>query len=122
MQETAAAVAATCEENGKTAVFTCANGCGKTEGGEEIPAPGHTFENRVCTVCGKEGGNLGDSNADGKVNLKDAIIVLQAANGKDIAIDRIAADVTGDGKVNLQDAIRILKRANGNQDLFPAEK
>lgn len=65
---------------------------------------------------------LGDANLDGKVNLRDAILTLQAANGKDVNIDRTTADVTGDGKVNLQDAIRILKRANGNKDPFPAEK
>jgi lysophospholipase L1-like esterase len=65
---------------------------------------------------------LGDANGDEKVNLRDAIMVLQAANGKDVAIDGEAADVTDDGKVNLQDAIRILKRANGNTSPFPGEK
>ena len=64
---------------------------------------------------------IGDANGDGKVNLKDAILTLQASNGKDIEIDRVATDVTGDGKVNLKDAILILKRANGNKDPFPVE-
>ena len=65
---------------------------------------------------------LGDANGDGKLNLRDAILALQAANGKDVAVDNSAADVTGDGKVNIRDAILILKRANGNTDPFPAEK
>ena len=65
---------------------------------------------------------VGDGNGDGKVNLKDAIMALQAANGKDAAVDRSAADVNADGKVNLKDAILILKRANGNKDPFPSEK
>ena len=82
----------------------------------------HNYENGVCSICNQGTSVLGDANGDGKVNLRDAIQVLQASNGKDIAIDRSAADVTGDGKVNLQDAIRILKRANGNKDPFPAEK
>ena len=43
MQETEAAVAPTCEEAGKTAVLTCANGCGKTEGGDEVPALSHDW-------------------------------------------------------------------------------
>jgi Ni,Fe-hydrogenase III small subunit len=43
MQKTADEVDATCTEAGKTAVYTCANGCGKTEGGEVIPATGHSF-------------------------------------------------------------------------------
>ena len=162
MQETAAAVAATCETAGKTAVMTCslcglveggeeiealghnmqevpaaeptctaaghaagmacANGCGKTEGCEEIPAKGHSMVDGVCSVCGYGSVALGDANGDGKVNLRDAILVLQAANGKDVAVDEVAADVTGDGKMNIRDAILILKRANGNPDPFPAEK
>ena len=122
MKETAAAVAPTCTAAGKTAVWTCANGCGKTEGGETIPAKGHSFAGDVCTVCGQGKYVAGDGNGDGKVNLKDAILALQAANGKAVTIDRSAADVTGDGKVNIRDAILILKRANGNKDPFPAEK
>ena len=50
MQETEKAVEPTCTESGKNAVLTCANGCGKTEGGEEIPATGHS----EVTVPGKE--------------------------------------------------------------------
>ena len=122
MQQTAAAIAATCETAGKTAVLTCANGCGKTQGGETVPAKGHSFAGDTCTVCGQGKFVVGDANGDGKVNLKDAILALQAANGKDAAVDRGAADVNGDGKVNLKDAILILKRANGNKDPFPAEK
>lgn len=41
MKETAAAVVATCTAAGKTAVLTCANGCGKTEGGAVVSALGH---------------------------------------------------------------------------------
>ena len=60
MKETTAAVDPTCEAAGSTAVLTCANGCGKTEGGDEVAALGHTpaaavEENRVestCTVAG----------------------------------------------------------------------
>lgn len=78
MQQTAAEVAPTCEMPGKTAIQTCANNCGKTEGGEDIPAIGHKDENKdhacdngcdayqgthadsamdndhVCDYCGKE--------------------------------------------------------------------
>jgi Zn-finger protein len=43
MQQTSAQVDAKCEVAGKTAVLTCANGCGKTEGGEVIPAKEHQF-------------------------------------------------------------------------------
>ena len=62
---------------------------------------------------------LGDSNGDGKVNLKDAILVLKSINGG-AAVDTISSDVNKDNKVNLKDAILILKFVNGTP--FPAEK
>jgi len=49
MQKTADQVDATCEVAGKEAVYTCANGCGKTEGGAEIPALGHTWDEGKVT-------------------------------------------------------------------------
>ena len=60
MQKTADEVEAKCEEAGMTAVYTCANGCGKTEGGEEIAALGHTddeavVENEKPATCAAEG-------------------------------------------------------------------
>ena len=59
MQQTEAKVDATCTVAGKEAVYTCANGCGKTEGGEEIAAPGHTLTQvdakaPTCTEAGYE--------------------------------------------------------------------
>jgi len=51
MQVTTAAVAPTCEDAGKTAVLTCANGCGKTEGGEEVAALGHNMQETAAAVA-----------------------------------------------------------------------
>ena len=62
---------------------------------------------------------LGDANGDGKVNLKDAILVLKAINGG-AAVDAVSSDVNKDNKVNLKDAILILKFVNGTP--FPTEK
>ena len=73
MQETAAAVAPSCDTTGKTAVKTCSR-CGLTEGGDDVAATGHTPAEAVqenikdatctkpgsydevvyCSVCGKE--------------------------------------------------------------------
>ena len=56
MQETQAAVDATCTTAGKTAVLTCANGCGLTIGGDSIPATGeHVDDNGdgACDSCGE---------------------------------------------------------------------
>ena len=57
MKETAAAVAPTCTAAGTTAVQSCANGCGKTEGGETVDALGHDKVNHAaqaptCTEVG----------------------------------------------------------------------
>lgn len=56
MQKSAEKIEPTCEEKGKEAVYTCANGCGKTEGGEEISAKGHADANSdyICDVCEEE--------------------------------------------------------------------
>lgn len=67
-------------------------------------------------------GLWGDANDNGKVNLQDAIMILKAANGHDIAINRKLSDVTGEGQVKLNDAILVLQRANGSTALFPVEK
>lgn len=68
MQETETAVAPDCDDAGKTAVYTCANGCGQTEGGEEVAALGHDWADATCTTaktcgtCGEtEGEALGHS-------------------------------------------------------------
>ena len=66
MKETTARVEPDCENEGREAVFTCANGCGHTEGGKVIDALGHDYKSVVtapdcenggfttytCSVCG----------------------------------------------------------------------
>ena len=58
MKETSAKVEATCEKDGKEAVLTCANGCGKTEGGATIKAKDHNMKETAAKIeatCTKEG-------------------------------------------------------------------
>jgi hypothetical protein len=58
MQLTAAAVAPDCENPGKTAVYTCAHGCGHTEGGAPIDALGHDMKETAAAIpatCEGEG-------------------------------------------------------------------
>ena len=54
---------------------------------------------------------LGDVNNDGKINQKDAKLVLKAFAGKTNLTDKqkISADVNKDGKINQKDAKQILK-------------
>ena len=55
MQKTEDQIDATCETNGKTAVYGCTR-CDKTEGGEVIEATGHKYESVVtdptCETAG----------------------------------------------------------------------
>ena len=56
MQKTADKIEPTCEVPGKEAVYTCANGCGKTTGGEEIAALGHSYSSVVTApTCTEKG-------------------------------------------------------------------
>ncbi|MBR6568702.1 MAG: hypothetical protein IKK60_08640 [Clostridia bacterium] len=58
MQKTADEIAPKCEEAGKTAVYTCANGCGKTEGGDVIEALKHDMQktaDEIAPKCEEEG-------------------------------------------------------------------
>ncbi len=50
MQLKTAEVPATCETPGTTAVYECANGCGKTEGGTTISALGHDMQLKTAEV------------------------------------------------------------------------
>lgn len=51
MHKTADEVAATCESAGKEAVYICVNGCGKVEGGTEIPIIDHIYNGSECINC-----------------------------------------------------------------------
>lgn len=56
---------------------------------------------------------LGDANADGEVDGKDATLVLQYAAGWDVDISTIAADVNNDTVVDGKDATMLLQYAAG---------
>ena len=72
MQMTADKVEPKCEDTGTEAVYTCANGCGKTEGGEVIPETGHTWgewqyddeEHWQDCACGESGNFAAHSDSD----------------------------------------------------------
>lgn len=72
-------------------------------------------------------GLWGDANRDGRVNYKDAILILQWSTGRIAAeekYDRIhlcVCDVNGDGNINYKDAVLVLQRATGRITKFPVE-
>lgn len=65
----------------------------------------------------------GDVNADGVVNVTDALLTLQASVGKIAFTDEQtkAGDVNGDSAVNVTDALLILQRAVNKINKFPVE-
>lgn len=60
----------------------------------------------------------GDADRSGKVDLFDAAIVLAYVDGKDVNINKRAADVNGDGVIDRTDAVLIMRYAAGNRNLF----
>ncbi len=65
----------------------------------------------------------GDVNDDGRVDARDALLVLQAAVGK-LALadeDKPVADGNADGRVDARDALLILRFAVGKINRFPAD-
>ena len=64
--------------------------------------------------------SAGDVNGDGKLNLKDASLMLKVIAKYDgVDVDKAAADVTGDSKMNLADVALLMKHIAGWQDLAP---
>ena len=64
--------------------------------------------------------DLGDVNADGKINSSDALMILQKAVDKITltAEQELAADVNKDGKINSSDALQVLQYAVGKIQAF----
>ena len=56
-----------------------------------------------------------DANGDGKVDLKDVLLIEEYAAGKEVEIQFRNADVNADGKVDLEDAQEIREYLVGNR-------
>ena len=55
----------------------------------------------------------GDTNGDGKVNVRDLGLLQQYLNGWDVTLTEAAADTNGDGKVNVRDLGLLQQYLNG---------
>ena len=66
----------------------------------------------------------GDVNNDGKVSVKDAMMVCQIylGNIEATSTQKAAADVSGDGKVSVKDVMLICQYYLGNLKVFPVEE
>ena len=64
---------------------------------------------------------LGDVNADGIIDDKDAVCILRYVVGMEKSLDSAIADVDGSGTVTVVDATIILRYAAGMLQVFPAQ-
>ena len=121
-------VAPSCETEGLVR-YTCRNDS-RHAYSELVPATGHKFEAGVCTECGYQSEEnadayqLGDANHDGKINAKDATLILQSSVGvlkANAEFCEQCAEVSGDGKLNAKDSTLILQFSVGLRDHFPAQ-
>ena len=74
-------------------------------------------------ICAEEH-ILGDANCDGKINTRDAKLIMQYELGivDETALAIGAADVNGDGAINTRDAKMIMQYELGLIDHFPESK
>lgn len=58
---------------------------------------------------------LGDVNGDTKIDIEDAVMVIQSVNGmKALTEDETAnADIDGNKTIDIEDAVRIIAYVNG---------
>ena len=98
----------TCTESGYTAGSYCVYCYQPEVASTEIPALGHTYVDGYCKNCGEKCPFImGDTNADGTIDVKDIIRLMKHIAGVDIEIQ--GADVNGDGAIDTLDIVRLMK-------------
>jgi hypothetical protein len=97
---------ATCTEDGYTH-YEC--DCGHAYDVEGEKATGHNFVDGKCEHCGQEQSDVGDLNGDGRINARDARLLLQYVAGLVELEDESIADFNGDGRINARDARALLQ-------------
>ena len=97
-----------CTESGYTAGSYCVYCYQPEVASTEIPALGHTYVDGYCKNCGEKCPFImGDTNADGTIDVKDIIRLMKHIAGVDIEIQ--GADVNGDGAIDTLDIVRLMK-------------
>ncbi len=54
----------------------------------------------------------GDVNNDGKINMRDVVLLQQAINGWNVEYNKDAADFNNDGKINMRDIVALQQNIN----------
>ena len=113
----AVVTAPTCEEKGYT-THTCAH-CGDCYVDGEVAAIGHAYDHDFdadCNHCGavrEIPGVYGDFSGDGRVNVRDYVMLQRYLNGWEIDLLFECADLNNDGKVNVRDLGLLQQYLNG---------
>ncbi len=80
----------------------------------EIDPDNHHYDGDACADCGTPKPIIsGDADGDGKLNGKDAAIIMQYINNWDVEVDEAAADFNNDGKINGKDYVLLIRYLNG---------
>jgi len=79
---------------------------------------GHEFRLMGLGIAGKPHIECGDPFDDDAVKVSDALLILQAAVGRDVSCPAWMCDVTGDGKVVSSDSLVAVRTAVGVPDLL----
>ena len=56
---------------------------------------------------------FGDVNNDGKINMRDVVLLQQVVNGWNVNYNKDASDYNGDGKINMRDIVALQQHING---------
>ena len=73
------------------------------------------FVEIIVTIAGEAHSLRGDVDANGEVNVTDAITLINYLSGNDIEIDLAAADCHIDGAINITDAIELINYLINNK-------
>ena len=110
---TAVVTQPTCSSEGYT-TYTCTL-CGHNYRDNQVAALTHSFADGKCSICGASEAMLGDTDGNGKVNLRDVLMLLQYVNGNRAAeeMNLPACHLDSNGRINLRDVLILLQFVNG---------
>ena len=92
-------------------------GWAMTSEGEVVYLPEDKYSEETSVtlyaIWEEESVNYGDSNNDGKIDVKDAVLLAQFLAGWDVSIDFNSADCNADGELSIKDAVLLAQYLAG---------
>ncbi len=72
-----------------------------------------TVDIETCDINEANAGTIGDSNGDGNVDVKDAVLLAQHLAGWNVSVNSQKSDCNADGKVDVKDAVLLAQYLAG---------